>query len=81
MTAFPDIAVKMDRLVVKRAKTEYHWPLTGTRTGPGGTGKFVEISGFEGWRHGPDGLAESWGHFDAADYGGQLRSVASGPDR
>ena len=47
MTAFPDIVIKMDRLVVKGTKTEYHWTLTGTNTGPGGTGKFVKISGFE----------------------------------
>jgi hypothetical protein len=74
MTAFPDIVVKMDRLVVKGAKTEYHWTLTGTNTGPGGTGKFVKISGFEEWRFGPDGLiAESLGHFDAADYERQLK--------
>jgi predicted ester cyclase len=73
MTAFPDIVVKMDRLVAKGAKTEYHWTLTGTNTGPGGTGKFVKISGFEEWRIGPDGLiSESLGHFDAADYERQL---------
>jgi hypothetical protein len=73
MTAFPDILVKMDRLVVKESKTEYHWTLTGTNTGPGGTGKFVKIRGFEEWRFGPDGLiAESLGHFDAADYERQL---------
>ena len=73
MTAFPDIVVRMDRLVVKGAKTEYHWTLTGTNTGPGGTGKFVNISGFEEWRFGPDGLiAESLGHFNAAEYERQL---------
>jgi hypothetical protein len=73
MTAFPDIVIKMDRLVVKGAKTEYHWTLTGTNTGPGGTGKFVKISGFEEWRLGPDGLiAESLGYFNAADYERQL---------
>src|SRR5256885_14856125 len=33
MTAFPDIVVKMDRVVMKGAKTEYHWTLTGTNTG------------------------------------------------
>jgi len=38
MTAFPDIVVKMDRLVVTGTKTEYHWTLTETNTGPGGTG-------------------------------------------
>jgi predicted ester cyclase len=74
MTAFPDIVVKMDRLVVKGANTEYDWTLTGTNTGPGGTGRFVKISGFEEWRLGPDGLiAQSLGHFDAADYERQLK--------
>lgn len=74
MTAFPDIVVKMDRLVVKGANTQYHWTLTGTNTGPGGTGRFVRISGFEDWRLGPDGLiAQSLGHFDAADYERQLK--------
>ena len=80
MTAFPDIVVKMDRLVVTDAKTEYHWVLTGTNTGPGGTGKFVRISGFEEWRFGPDGLiAESLGHFDAADYERQLNAGGRRP--
>jgi predicted ester cyclase len=74
MTAFPDIVVKMDRLVVNGTRTEYHWTLTGTNTGPGGTGKFVNIRGFEEWRLGPNGLiAESLGHFDAADYERQLK--------
>jgi steroid delta-isomerase-like uncharacterized protein len=73
MTAFPDLVVKMDRLAVNGTKAEYHWTLTGTNTGPGGTGKFVRISGFEEWRFGPDGLiAESLGHFDAAEYRRQL---------
>ena len=75
MTAFPDMVVKMDRLVVNGAKTEYHWTLTGTNTGPGGTGKFVKISGFEEWRFGHDGLIEqSLGHFDATDYERQLNA-------
>jgi predicted ester cyclase len=75
MTAFPDLVVKMDRLIVNGTKTEYHWTLTGTNTGPGGTGKVVRISGFEEWRFGPDGLiAESIGHFDAADYQRQLNA-------
>jgi len=74
MSAFPDMVVRMDRLVVKGTKAEYHWTLTGTNTGPGGTGKFVRISGYEEWRFGPDGLiAESLGHFDEADYERQLK--------
>jgi predicted ester cyclase len=75
MTAFPDLVVKMDRLAVNGTKTEYHWTLTGTNTGPGGTGKFVRFSGFEEWRFGTDGLiAESIGHFDAADYHRQVNA-------
>ena len=55
--------------------------MTGTSTGPGGTRNPVRISGYEEWRIGPDGLiAESKGHFDAADYRRQLESGAP-PDR
>ena len=42
MTAFPDIVVNMDRLIVEGTKTEYHWTLTGTNkaavVGGGGNG-------------------------------------------
>jgi hypothetical protein len=41
-------------------RTIYRWTLTGTHTGPGGTGRAVRISGFELWTIGEDGLiAES----------------------
>ncbi|HEX9166101.1 MAG TPA: nuclear transport factor 2 family protein, partial [Gemmatimonadales bacterium] len=67
MTAFPDLVVVMDSLVTDGGRTRYHWTLTGTNTGPGGTGHRVRVSGYEEWRFGPDGLiAESLGHFDAA---------------
>jgi hypothetical protein len=73
MTAFPDLVVVMDSLVPAGDRTHYHWTLTGTNTGPGGTGRPVRISGHEEWRIGPDGLiAESLGHFDAAEYARQL---------
>jgi hypothetical protein len=63
MTAFPDIVVNMGRVLVNGATIEYHWTLTGTNTGPGGTGHFVRISGFEEWHFGRNGLiAESLGH-------------------
>lgn len=76
MSAFPDLVIKMDSLTVNGTETTYHWTLTGTNTGPGGTGKFVRISGFEQWRFGPDGLiAESKGYFDAAEYQRQLAST------
>ena len=80
MTTFPDIVVTMDRLVVNGDRREYHWTVTGTNTGPGGTGRFVRISGYEDWRFGPDGLiAESLGHFDAADYQRQLSAGHAKP--
>jgi len=45
----------------------------GTNPGPGGTGHRVQISGFEEWHLGTGRLiAESQGHFDAADYQRQL---------
>jgi hypothetical protein len=78
MTAFPDLRVIMDRLVDAGDPIEYHWTLTGTNTGPGGTGRFVRISGYESWIFGPDRLIlESQGHFDAADYQLQLQGAAS----
>jgi hypothetical protein len=73
MTAFPDLCVTMDDLIVRADVFEYHWTLIGTNTGPGGTGHRVRISGFERWRMSHDGLiASSQGHFDAAEYQRQL---------
>jgi predicted ester cyclase len=79
MTAFPDMVVAMDHLVRKPKGVEFHWTLTGTNSGPGGTGKRVRISGYEEWRIGSDGLvAESKGHFDAAEYERQLQNGVDG---
>jgi uncharacterized protein (TIGR02246 family) len=79
MTAFPDLQVVMDELLVEGDRAEYRWTLTGTNTGPGGTGRSVRISGFERWKLQPDGLiASSLGHFDAADY---RRQLEHGPEQ
>ncbi len=73
MTAFPDMQVLMDDLLVQDDRAIYHWTLIGTNTGPGGTEQRVRISGFEVWKIGDDGLiAESQGHFDSAAYKRQL---------
>jgi uncharacterized protein (TIGR02246 family) len=73
MTAFPDMQVFFDDLKQNGPRVEYHWTLTGTNSGPGGTGKKVRISGFESWKFSADGLIEdSLGHFDAAEYTRQL---------
>lgn len=74
MTAFPDLAVKMDDLQVDGGRTLFRWTATGTNTGPGGTGKAVRFSGYEEWVFGPDGLvAASQGHYDEAEYQRQLK--------
>ena len=74
MSAFPDLVVTMDDVRVEGARVIYRWTLTGTNTGPGGTGNPVRISGREEWRIGPDGLiAESEGHFNEAEYQRQLK--------
>ncbi len=73
MTEFPDLCVVFDDLRLQAGEPEYHWTLSGSNTGPGGTGHRVRISGFERWRMGSDGLiASSQGHFDAAEYRRQL---------
>ena len=78
MTAFPDLQVSFDDLVVKGGRVEFHWTLRGTNTGPGGTGRRVRFSGFELWQFAPDGLiGESQGNFDAADYQQQLQGGSS----
>jgi hypothetical protein len=74
MTAFPDMIVAMDSLVEHGTQAVYHWTLTGTNTGPGGTGKAVRIHGYEEWTIGADGLiASSLGHYDEAEYARQIK--------
>jgi predicted ester cyclase len=74
---FPDMIVTFDRLEPRSDGTAFHWTFTGTNTGPGGTGKGVRISGYELWKIDYDGLiAESEGHFDAADYERQLKGMS-----
>lgn len=79
MNTFPDMIVTMDEVLFGSDGTKFHWTLTGTNTGPGGTGKRVHISGYEVWNIDNDGLiAESKGHFDSAEYGYQLKHGVDG---
>jgi ketosteroid isomerase-like protein len=79
MTAFPDMKVLMDGLLVQGDRAVYAWTLVGTNAGPGGTGHGVRISGFEVWRIGDDGLiGESRGYFDSAAYRSQLERGVEG---
>ena len=84
MRDFPDMIVMMDDLKIggrsflrqaqdRLCDATFHWTLTGTKTGPNGTGKKVRISGYELWKIDNDRLiAESKGHFDSAEYERQL---------
>src|SRR5271168_4986537 len=56
MTTFPDMEVRMDSLLARSGRVFYRWTLTGTNRGPGGTGCRVNITGFEEWQIGADGL-------------------------
>jgi uncharacterized protein (TIGR02246 family) len=78
MTAFPDMVVAMDTVFHSGDGAVYRWTLTGTNTGPGGTGRAVRISGYEEWTFGPGGLiSASKGHFDEAEYRRQLTGGAA----
>jgi uncharacterized protein (TIGR02246 family) len=77
MTAFPDMQLTMDDILIHGDRAHYHWTFIGTNTGPGGTGNRVRFSGVEEWKLATDGLiAESQGRFDAADYQRQLEGGA-----
>ncbi|MCA6075083.1 ester cyclase [Fulvivirga sedimenti] len=74
MTDLPDMVVSFDSLVTKSDGTEFHWTLTGTNTGPGGTGNAVKVSGFEFWQMGENNrILKSMGQFSAEEYNRQIR--------
>ena len=74
MAAFPDMVVRLDSLRQENGQTIFHWTWTGTNTGPGGTGKSVNLRGYERWTIGANGLiAKSDGHFDNDEYQRQLK--------
>jgi SnoaL-like protein len=73
MSAFPDLVIHMDSVEPHGTSFIYRWTLTGTNSGPGGTGNRVRISGYEEWTMGADGLiSKSLGHYDEADYARQV---------
>lgn len=77
MAAFPDMVVRLDSLRQENGQTVFHWTWTGTNTGPGGTGKAVNLRGYERWTIGANGLiAKSDGHFDNDEYQRQLKGTS-----
>lgn len=71
--SFPDLIVRMDSMRTSGTHCVYMWTLSGTNTGPEGSGRYVDVSGWEYWVLNQDGLIlASAGHFDAEDYQRQL---------
>lgn len=69
MESFPDMRVTMDSIVGRDGGAVFYWTWTGTNTGPGGTGRSVDLQGYEEWTLRPDGsIAVSDGHYDEAEY-------------
>jgi len=69
MEAFPDLGMTMVDIHIAGDRAVWSWNLTGTNTGPGGTGQAVNFSGYEVWRIDKDCLiAESYGYYDSAAY-------------
>jgi nuclear transport factor 2 (NTF2) superfamily protein len=70
MRDFPDMIVTFDKLEPRGDRFAFHWTLIGTYAQ---NGNRVRISGYELWKVDDQGLiAESKGHFDAAEYQRQL---------
>ncbi|MBV9101433.1 MAG: nuclear transport factor 2 family protein [Candidatus Dormibacteraeota bacterium] len=74
MAAFPDLQVSVDNVFVAGDSVFWIWTLTGTNSGPGGSGNRVRVSGIEVWTMGETGLvANSVGYYDAAAYELQIQ--------
>ncbi len=71
---FPDLVLHMDDLRSGGNQAIYLWTLEGTNNGPGGTGNFVRISGWQNWRLSNDLLIlAADGGYDSAEYERQIR--------
>src|ERR1041384_2494926 len=58
MTAFPDLIVHMRGLELHGEHYRYLWTLISTNSGLGGNGNRVQISAYEEWTIGHNGLIE-----------------------
>jgi uncharacterized protein (TIGR02246 family) len=66
---FPDLVVHCDGVRTSGNDAIFLWTLEGHNSGPGGSGHFVRLGGWEAWRLSDRVLvAESAGSFDAEDY-------------
>ena len=75
MSGLPDMHVSMKGLLREQRGTVFHWALMGTSFG-----NKVQIEGYEVWRIDDEGLiAESKGHYDAAEFAFQLANGVDAP--
>ncbi|MFT5112044.1 MAG: steroid delta-isomerase-like uncharacterized protein [Parasphingorhabdus sp.] len=73
MDAFPDLSLHQDSIRSSGTHAVFMWTLTGTNSGPGGTGNNIEIGGWEYWKLTDDcKVQHSCGHFDAEDFDRQI---------
>ena len=73
MAAFPDMVVATESVSREGPRVIFRWRWTGTNTGPGGTGKSVDMQGYEEWTlDGRGMITESLGHYDEAEYDRQM---------
>ena len=73
MAAFPDMLIRVVEVRETDEHVEFHWHWTGTNSGPGGTGNAVDLTGYEQWTLGADGLIlETRGYMDDSEYQRQL---------
>jgi sugar lactone lactonase YvrE len=75
MTAFPDMKVVTESVAFDGGSVVFRWRWTGTNTGPGGTGRRVDLRGHERWTFSPAGkIALSRGSYDEREYARQLHA-------
>ena len=75
MRSFPDMFVTVDYVRNENGHVVFGWIWTGINTGPGGTGRSINIRGRERWTLSPAGrIARSQGQYDEADYERQMRN-------
>ncbi len=75
MAGFPDMVIELVEVRRDGDYVIFEWRWTGTNTGPGGTGNAVDLTGFEQWTLGQDGLIlQSLGHLDEEEYARQLNA-------
>jgi hypothetical protein len=73
MTSFPDLKLHMDSLVQDTTGYVFHWRMSGTNTGPDGTGYGMFIPAVERWTMAADGRIQvSNVTLDMAEYEQQV---------